>query len=198
MQSLDDYILGNSKLHAQLVTATRILAMLAASAPQCVTLATMQRDSGGSARELRKICEDFNHAGYTSTPKKMRDAWMLHCDLSSVTLADVYLAAIASPGKQSGAGATGATAQASRQQNNLDLILMQATMTINQSLFRLLRQFTLDRLNVAATTVAESQFNACATHHIRSRDPALQDWRNSAEPIAGPGLGIPPSKPAPK
>ena len=175
MQSLDGYILGNSTLHTQLAVAARILALLAASAPQCVTLATLQSATRRSAIELRKICRGFNHAGFATTPKQMHDAWMLDCDLGSVTLEDVYLAILAGAGhsKKSAAGSTDAAAEASPQQNNLDLILMQAAVTINQSLFRLLRQFTLDRLNLAATAGAASPPPAYSTAYIRSREPAL-------------------------
>ncbi len=175
MQSLDGYILGNSTLHTQLAVATNILALLAASAPQCVTLETLQSATRRSAIELRKICKGFHHAGFATTPKDMHDAWMLHCDLGAVTLEDVYLALLAGPGrsKKSAAGSTDAAAEASPQQNNLDLILMQAAMTINQSLFKLLRQFRLDRLQIASTAGAASPSQTYSTSYIRSRELAL-------------------------
>ena len=174
MQSLDAYILGNSTLHTQLAVATRILALLAASAPQCVTLATLHSATRRSALELRKICKGFNHAGFVTTPKAMHDAWTLHCDLATVTLEDVYLALLAGAGHGKKTATTDAAAEASPQQNNLDLILMQAAMTINQSLFKLLRQFTLDRLQIGATAGAASPSHAYSTSYLRSRELALR------------------------
>lgn len=173
MQSLDGYILGNSTLHTQLAVATRILALLAASAPQCVTLATLQNATRRSAIELRKICKGFHHAGFVTTPKDVHDAWMLHCDLGDVTLEDVYLALLAGAGNSKKSATGNAAAETSTQQNNLDLILMQAAMTINQSLFKQLRQFRLDRLNIAAAAGAANPSQAYSTTYIRSREPAL-------------------------
>jgi DNA-binding IscR family transcriptional regulator len=176
MQVLDDYIFGNSTLHAQLATSMKILAMLAAKAPKCVTLEAIQDATRHSAQEIRKICASFNHAGFATTPKELHDAWKLDCDLGSVTLEDVYLATMATfgSGNQSGAATTAATAEPSQQQTNLDLILMQATMTINQSLFRLLRQFTLDRLNISITTGAINSSKSYSTTYSRSRELVLR------------------------
>ena len=175
MQSFDGYILGNSALHAQLTIATKILALLAANAPQGVTLEAMQSASGRSALELRKICKGFNRAGFVTTPKESHEAWMLDCDLATVTLEDVYLAVTAGSGssKKSATDTNSTANEASPQQNNLDLILMQATMSINQSLFRLLRQFRLDRLQIATATGASSPSPAYSRTYIRSREPAL-------------------------
>lgn len=174
MHAIDDCIFGNGRLHAQLAIATKILALLAAGAPQHVTLEAMQRATRRPAMELRKICRSFNQAGFVTAAKDSHDAWVLHCDLASVTLEDVYLAIIASSGnsKKSTTGAT--EAAASPQQNNLDLLLMQATMSINQSLFRLLRQFRLDRLQIASTADTSSPSQAYSRTYIRSREPALR------------------------
>lgn len=173
MHALDDSIFGNSTLHAQLAIATKILALLAANAPQCVTLEAMQSATRRSALELRKICKGFNHAGFVTTPEESHDAWTLHCDLGTVTLEDVYLAIIASSGSNKKSATGAAEPAASPQQNNLDLILMQATMSINQSLFRLLRQFRLDRLQIATATGASNPSQAYSRTYIRSREPAL-------------------------
>ena len=173
MHALDDYIFGNSRLHAQLAIATKILALLAANAPQCVTLEAMQSATRRSAMELRKICKGFNRAGFVTTPEQPHDAWMLHCDLGTVTLEDVYLAITAGSGSSKKSVTGAAEPAASPQQNNLDLILMQATMSINQSLFRLLRQFRLDRLQIATAAGASSPSQAYSRTYIRSREPAL-------------------------
>lgn len=173
MHALDDYIFGNSRLHAQLAIATKILALLAAGAPQRVTLEAMQSATRRPAMELRKICRGFHQAGFVTAPKDSHDAWVLDCDLGSVTLEDVYLAISASSGSSKKSAAGAAEAAASPQQNNLDLILMQATMSINQSLFRLLRQFRLDRLQIATTAGACSPSQAYSRRYIRSREPAL-------------------------
>lgn len=166
MQALDGYILGNGTLHAQLALATKILAMLAARTPHCVTLETFAGQTLQPARELRKLCDSLCRAELVQ--QTSRDSWMLACTPGRTTLEDVYRAILAAPGRKAAAS----TAAPQAPHDNLDLLLAQAAMAVNQNILTQLRQFTLDRLmNTAAASAPAAQYS---TSYIRSHHSAIR------------------------
>lgn len=170
MQSLDGYILGNGTLHAQLALATKILAMLAARTPHCVTLETFAGQTLQPARELRKLCDSLCRAELVQQAR--RDSWVLRCTPGCTTLEDVYRALLAAPGRKAAAGTA---APAEPPHDNLDLLLAQAAMAVNQNILAQLRQFTLDRLmNTAAASAAAAPAAQYSTSYIRSRHSTIR------------------------
>lgn len=170
LQPLDGYILGNGKMHARLALATRVLAMLAAGTPHCVSLDAIAGQTLQPARELRKICDSLCRAGLAR--QASRGNWMLACTPGRLTLEDIYCAILAAPGNTPAAAPP---APAQPPHHNLDLLLMQAAMAVNQNICAQLRQFTLDRLMSAAPAgAAAAPAGRHPTSYTRSRPPAIR------------------------
>ena len=148
MVTVEDCILGNSALHDRFFATTEILARLVSSAPRAVSLAQLEDLTGRSAKELTKLCTALSRAGLLRVDADAQDKWALTCDPSFVTLEDVFRCALA---EQQGRSKTAAKAGAQdRAPNDVDLLVMQAMIAINQSVFKHLRQFSLDRLKISA------------------------------------------------
>jgi hypothetical protein len=150
MITVDDYILGNGALHDRFRLTTEILGALVSSAPRPVSIAQLESYTGRPAKELIKLCGSLWQAMLMRPEAKSRHVWTLNCEPSSVTLEDVFRCVIASqPGRGKPADAS-TPANTDRNHHDVDLLVMQATMAINQSVFKHLRQFSLDRLKISA------------------------------------------------
>ncbi|OWW20055.1 Rrf2 family transcriptional regulator [Noviherbaspirillum denitrificans] len=160
MVTVEDCILGNSALHDRFFATTEILARLVSSAPRAVGMAQLEEATGRSEKELLKLCTALSRAGLLreDAPGK----WALTCDASLVTLEDVYRCAMSEQQTRSRKPA------ADRAPNDVDLLVMQAMIAINQSVFKHLRQFSLDRLKVSAAGMFPSTRRAL-------RDPGMED-----------------------
>ena len=149
MTTVEDYILGNGALHDRFFATTEILAKLVSSAPRSVSIAQLEEETGRPARELGKLCAGLVRAGLLTTDPRAPERWMLTCDASMVTLEDVFRCVLAEQQTPQTRRATG-KAGAERTPNDVDLLVMQAMIAINQSVFKHLRQFSLDRLKISA------------------------------------------------
>lgn len=149
MITVDDYILGNGALHDRFRVTTEILGALVSSAPRPLSMAQLQTCTGRPTRELAKLCGALWRAMLTQPDTNERGSWMLACAPSTVTLADVFRCVIADRPKAV-KDAVAKLDDADRRHRDIDLLVMQATMAINQSVFKHLRQFSLDRLKVSA------------------------------------------------
>lgn len=148
MVTVEDYILGNSVLHDRFFATTEILARLVSSAPRSVSLAQLEDATGRPAREVSKLCANLMRAGLLRTDPQDAGKWALTCNPSLVTLEDVFRCVMAAQATRTRtATKPGAT---ERVQNDVDLLVMQAMIAINQSVFKHLRQFSLDRLKISA------------------------------------------------
>lgn len=154
MSTVEDYILGNGAMHERFFATTEILAKLVSSAPRAVGIAQLEAATGRSGKELAKLCGGLMRAGLLRQVRDVPDApgvpdsWTLTCDPSMVTLEDVFRCVLA---EQNGRARPAAkTAAPERARNDVDLLLMQAMIAINQSVFKHLRQFSLDRLKISA------------------------------------------------
>ncbi len=156
MIAADDYILGNGALHERFRLTTEILGALVSCAPRSLTIAQLQTYTGVPAKDLAKLCGALWRAMLTKPDKEVRGSWTLACIPSAVTLEDVFRCVIAEQphNVKQAAASTAATAgkadDMDKRQHDIDLLVSQATMAINQSVFRQLRQFSLDRLKVSA------------------------------------------------
>lgn len=145
MVSVEDCILGNGALHERFLATTDILARLVSSAPRAVGIAQLEEETGRSAKDLAKLCAALARAGLLRQDPIEADKWALTCDPSLVTLEDVFRCALAG---QHGRGK--ARNKNGRATSDVDLLVMQAMIAINQSVFKHLRQFSLDRLKISA------------------------------------------------
>lgn len=148
MITSDDYILGNGQLHERFRVTTEILGALVSSSPRPVTIAQLQSYTGRSAREISRLCAELERSALTEPDKKTRGSWLLACPPSSVTLEDVFRCVIANTDQRK--TTTPSQIEFDRTRRDVDLLVTQATIAINQSVFQHLRQFTLDRLKISA------------------------------------------------
>ncbi len=145
MVSVEDYILGNGALHKRFFATTEILARLVSSAPRAVSITQLEADTGRSNKDLAKLCAALARAGLLRRDPIEPGKWALACDPSQVTLEDVFRCALAGqPARRAARRVQG------RASSDVDLLVMQAVIAINQSVFKHLRQFSLDRLKVSA------------------------------------------------
>jgi len=147
--TVDDYILGNGVLHDRFRVTTEILSALVSSAPRSVSMAQLQSYTGRPTKELTKLCSALWRSTLTQPDANVRGSWMLACAPSTVTLEDVFRCVIANQPAVAKPTIV-KSAEADQRHHDIDLLVMQATMAINQSVFRHLRQFSLDRLKVSA------------------------------------------------
>lgn len=148
MVLVDDYILCNRALHERFLATTEILACLVSSAPRPVGIERLASATNYSVGELRRLCGGLVHAGLLREDDIGSDRWVLVCPPGLVTLEDVFRCALAE--QQDGAGLDAGGTMQGRAPNDLDVLLMQATIAINQSVFMHLRRFSLDRLKISA------------------------------------------------
>jgi len=146
MVTVEDYLLGNGALHERFFATTEILAKLVSSAPRAVSLAQLEEATGRPAKELSKLCASLARACLLRHDPQASDKWMLTCDPCMVTLEDVFRCVM----NEQQAHARAGKAAPERAPNDIDLLVMQAMIAINQSVFKHLRQFSLDRLKVSA------------------------------------------------
>lgn len=154
MSSVDQYLLGNAALYARLSLVTEVLGKFVSAAPRMVGIAQLERQTGRSARELQRVCAMLCREGLLRPEPKHAQHWTLACEASLVTLEDVFRCVIAEKTARERSRATADETGVHRRE--VDLLLMQATMGIQQSVFQHLRQFSLDRLKVGATGMLAS------------------------------------------
>ncbi|TFW00526.1 hypothetical protein E4K72_15500 [Oxalobacteraceae bacterium OM1] len=140
------HFLGGDVLYDRLSLATEILGRFVACAPRPVTLAQLAEHTGRMPRDIAPFCTAMQREALLRVADRRIRSWQLACEPSAVTLEDAYRCALALRNRTRRAASSGAAAQ-----RDVDLLLMQASMSVNQSVVRLLRQFTLDRLKVGAS-----------------------------------------------
>ncbi|HYD81944.1 MAG TPA: Rrf2 family transcriptional regulator [Paucimonas sp.] len=149
MVPADNFILGNGALHDRFRLATEILAAAASAAPRALALADFERHTGRGEKDLAKLCTVLERAGLLRAEDGA--GWKLAYPASTITLEDVFRCVLDA---QSCRGKAARAGRAESKSHDVDLLMMQATMEINQSVFKLLRRFTLDRLNSRASSMA--------------------------------------------
>lgn len=165
MVTVEDYILGNSALHDRFFATTEILARIVASAPRAVSLGQLEEASGRPAKQILKLCARLVRANLLCHDTNGAHKWMLTCNPSMVTLEDVFRCVMT---ENQGARSTSSASAPERVRSDVDLLVMQAMIAINQSVFKHLRQFSLDRLKISAAGMFPAPRRAL-------RDPGLDE-----------------------
>ena len=147
MVTVEDCILGNSALHDRFFATTEILARLVFGAPRAVSMAQLEDATGRPEKELAKLCTALERAGLLRQDAQAPGKWALTCNPSLLTLEDVFRCVMSEQQTRSRSAKTAAT---DRTPSDVDLLVMQAMIAINQSVFKHLRQFSLDRLKISA------------------------------------------------
>ena len=162
----DDFILGDSALHQRLCAITELLGKFVGSAPRPLSVWQLVEGTGRTEREIGALCAALARAGLLRGHARLLDNWELVCAPDQVTLEDVFRCVMAEQPvlPKPALPLPSAAARPARLQHDADLLVMQAAMAINQSVFQHLRQFSLDRLKFS---------NAAALVPQRPRGAAL-------------------------
>ena len=141
-------IFGSDALYARLCLATEVLGKLVSCAPNAVGIDELTAATRGTSGEVRKLCRALCNDGLLMRAPGRRTGWRLACDPSTVTLEDAFRCLVTQQPSRA-RGTPAATEEESSVESEVDVLVMQATMTINQSVLQLLRRFSLDRLRMA-------------------------------------------------
>lgn len=175
MLDIDHHILGNGILHQRFCTSVEILARLVSCAPRAITLRQMEESSGCPAAELEPLCADLARAGLLRQPDGQSGGWALACRPADATLEDVFRGVLGSRGEAAPPAAS------EPHHPEVGLLMMQVTMAINQSVFRHLRQFPLDRLKSrAAAWPAAADRQRAPVRGLRYPEPADYGFARAA------------------
>lgn len=120
---------------------TEILEQFVSNPSQELSSARLAEHIGRTVREVNQVCKKLQLIGLIEPAKPVAKGWKLVCDPNTITLEDVYRGVIADT-------ATAVVTEPDRTADparGVDLLIMQATMEVNQSIFRHLRQFSLGR-----------------------------------------------------
>jgi len=150
MASPENYIFGNSALHDRFRLTTQILVALVSNASYSISIAQLQNHTGRSARELEKLCHVICRAALIQPDAQVRGKWRLACTPSAITLEDVFRCVLMMQADHNKIKSADIM-PVEPVSHEVDLLIMQATMAVNQSVFKHLRQFSLDRLAGSAT-----------------------------------------------
>lgn len=139
MPASDDFLFADFLMDQKFRVTTEILELFVNSPSQNLSTALIAEQTGQTTREVTQICKKLQLTGLVQPVGNSSKAWKLMGDPGSITLEDVYRGMIAKPFV---AQETNPEVERSR---SVDLLIMQATMEVNQSIFKHLRQFSLGR-----------------------------------------------------
>lgn len=147
----EEFMFGDHLLHVRFFTAIELLAQIVIANPRPVSANALAESLGQPLRAVRALLSSLNKAELVRQDEKSKDAWYCAGTLDEITLADIFRCVSATPvevpsarKKKSEAGIV--MAERSSTQQSVDLLLMQATMAVNQVVLQHLQQFDLGRL----------------------------------------------------
>lgn len=141
--------LGDGAFYNRLCLATEVLGRFVSCAPKSLDIGQLASATRGTPREVGRLCRLLCEDGLLVREPGRRGAWRLACDPSTVTLEDAFRCMMAQPSRGKAPSVGNEENAADSVESEVDVLVMQATMTVNQSVLQLLRRFSLDRLRVA-------------------------------------------------
>lgn len=150
--STDEFLFGDPLLHARLLAAGELVACLIQAAPAALTTAVLAEHIGQPQLQVQTLLVGLHRAGLIHQDAACANAWYRHPHGATVTLADIFLS-MSRPATTPapGGGMPGTPTRSPHRQ--IDMLLGQATMSVNQLVVRQLRQFDLGRhLTAVAST----------------------------------------------
>ncbi|HZW20054.1 Rrf2 family transcriptional regulator [Noviherbaspirillum sp.] len=162
---IPEFLFGDRQLHARFSMAIELLARIVIANPKAVTTAALAESLGQSVRTVRALLGSLHQSGLLGQDDKVRDAWFCASPLGTITLADVFRSvASAEVRRRKPEPASEETRTASQQ--SVDLLLMQATMSINQVVLQHLQAFDLGRLKAVRASGGAHPFGYSARTYI--------------------------------
>jgi DNA-binding IscR family transcriptional regulator len=154
---VSEFIFGDQLLHSRFSTAIELLVRIVIAHPRPVTTAALCETVGQTPRQVRALLNSLHQSGLLHQDHKNKDAWHCPVSLNAVTLADVFCS-VATAMPESGAARRKKQDVAepdeirSAARQSVDLLLMQATMAINQVVLQHLQAFDLGKLKAVASS----------------------------------------------
>ena len=153
MTASDNFLFADVLMDQKFRVTTEILEQFVSNPSQELSAARLAEHTGRSVREVNQVCKKLQLTGLVAPVKPATRGWKLVCDPNTITLEDVYRGVIVEAGTVPGQQGTPEAAmdgerdgeRETERDRSVDLLIMQATMEVNQSIFRHLRQFSLGR-----------------------------------------------------
>jgi len=153
---VQEFLFGDPLLHTRFSMAIDVLARLVMAHPRSMTAAALAEASGQTPRSVRALLSHMHACGIVHPDGKVRDAWSCPATPGSVTLADVFRSVAIVRADTASAGKKAETPKQSSEdthcpsQASVNLLLMQATMAINQVVLQHLQSFDLSKLKAVS------------------------------------------------
>ncbi|KIF80012.1 Rrf2 family transcriptional regulator [Noviherbaspirillum autotrophicum] len=150
MHKNEEFILGNVSLHLQLSTALEVMTQIICNASHPPGAAQLAASLELPVRHVRKLLRALAAGGLLKPHEDYQDCWTCTRAPHAISLADIYYC-LTDAHEESAAscGVPHADAAAS----GADLLLMQATVSINQIVLQHLQRFDLGRLKAAESAM---------------------------------------------
>jgi DNA-binding IscR family transcriptional regulator len=146
----EEFILGNASLHLQLSTALSVMTQIICNASHPPSAQQLSESMELSIRYLRKLLRTLSAGGLLKPHERLADCWTCIQPPHTISLADIYHC-LTSANEESAPFV--AAPQADAMTSSAELLMMQATMSINQLVLQHLQQFDLGRLKVAESAM---------------------------------------------
>lgn len=146
MVPIENIAVSSPTLFDRFFIATEIVAELLSNVPHAICLEHLEDITGRPVSELMTLCSELEYAGLLRRDSFAFDRWTLSRDSDTVTLEDVFRCLLS----EQGANATpveGACNAECAPPDDVHLMIMQVMIAINQSVFRHLREYALNRPN---------------------------------------------------
>lgn len=169
--AVGEFIFGDQLLHSRFSTAIELLVRIVIAHPRPVTTATLCETTGQTPRQVRALLNNLHQSGLLDQDHKNKDAWYCPASLNEVTLADIFRSVAtampeASVSRSRKRDVAESDEMRSTAQQSVDLLLMQATMAINQVVLQHLQAFDLGRLKAVASSGSLRMFNSGVRSYI--------------------------------
>lgn len=165
--AIHEFMFGDRQLHTRFSMAIVLLARLVIANPRPLTTIALSEALGEPPRTVRALLANLHHSGLLCKDGKARDAWSCSTGLGSITLADVFRSVAGTAPGQARRKKTGTSDEPrTASQQGVELLLMQATMAINQVVLQHLQAFDLGRLKAVGPLNAVQRFNPSTRSYI--------------------------------
>lgn len=147
----DEYLLGNSGLHLQLSTALAVMTHLICNVSRPPSAQQISESMDLSSRHLRKLLRTLSAGGLLQPHASRADTWICPHPPHTISLADIYQCL--TRGDEESNAPFISPPQVDAAGSSADLLMMQATMAINQIVMQQLQRFDLGRLKAAESAM---------------------------------------------
>lgn len=155
----DQFIFGNEPLHLQLSTALAVMSELIVNPARPRTALDLSVSMDISIDCLRHFLRVLTNGNLVEVHDERSDTWLCARPANAISLCDIYQCVIASEEQ------TRLPVLPLQKMPGLDLLMMQASMSINQIVMQNLQRFDLGRLKVMQAPMAFA-----ASPRLKARD----------------------------